>query len=437
MYALMNHTITEDDAADLIVRQNDVADDNGRWDTDTEAKQDDFPSGSFVVELYRNATAENGGNGTDQYNARGNNDQSYFDWQYKPVITFPSIPLYNAYEFSDLGPKNWEINWDEIDWGEVIEAERERSEAVRAGRNNLLRSLQERISSFFGAIIKKVGSNFVNLMAALYQSGQGYRTEMNQEFLSIWEGQLIERAEELQSMIEDNKNQPNYHSQRSIDAQIAAVIEAQTKVNIMRRILDEKIQENATAATYILGDELAKSAEKDLEKAKKDLGTFGQFAVDVGVKAGESAADSLIAAVIGTSALTVGAARAFGEGIGESYNFGASYEESTLYAAERAATNIALNTVKENMTSIFSPFKSYFSDDDVAAVITNISEWLENTTVGKIALSGLESGGEDFLEGILKPILQQATYDKKSIYDVEEGVRSALISMVSEIMNSI
>ena len=197
----------------------------------------------------------------------------------------------------------------------------------------------------------------------------------------------------------------------------------------------EKSDKAVADKAYRKADQLAESASKDISKAKQGLGKAGQFAVDVGVAGVQMGGDMALGALTGGSALPSMFVRGVGSAAQEARQSGASYGQQLGYGLGSGALSVAT----EKISNVADPFKKAFGAglaDKAAGKL--MSKFGESTAVqimsslakrpaGKLALSMISEGGEEFLEDVVQPILQRATYDPSAKFDWSGALYDAAV----------
>ena len=136
--------------------------------------------------------------------------------------------------------------------------------------------------TFLGGAKNSLASD-VNAGAAIYDLTQGGRDTMFSEYQSAYEDGLNHARRDLAQL-------------RAIRASAQDIAGQQAIVDDYRRKLDAmsragEAQRGATQAAYRLADDIKKSAEKSISKAKDGLGYIGKTAVDTGAKLTEIGID--------------------------------------------------------------------------------------------------------------------------------------------------
>ena len=153
---------------------------------------------------------------------------------------------------------------------------------------------------------------------------------------------------------------------------------------------------------YRKADELAASAEKDLNRAKAGAGTLGRILVDAGASMTQTGLDA-IPSILSGGALGMApfAVRAFGGAAQQARQDGADYKGQLLYGTASAAKEV----FTEKMFNIAMPFAKAYGggalDDVVERGIRSAVDKFAKTEAGKKALgSALTFGAGAVGEGL-------------------------------------
>ena len=158
---------------------------------------------------------------------------------------------------------------------------------------------------------------------------------------------------------------------------------------------------------------LSTSAQQDIQEAKQGLGKVGSFLVDTGVAGAQMLGDIAVGAVTGGSALPAMFVRSAGSSAQEASEAGGSLGQQVAYGLGSGALSVAT----EKLLNVSAPFKKAFGTGVLDDAITKATGKLGSTTLGKVALSAISEGGEEFAEALVQPLLKMATYDKEAVYD--------------------
>ena len=174
---------------------------------------------------------------------------------------------------------------------------------------------------------------------------------------------------------------------------------------------------------YQKADRLSQSSAADVAQAKEGLGPVGQFAVDLGVQGVQMAGDVAASAVIPGAGLALMTARSAGSSAQRARQAGATYGQQLAYGLGSGALSLAT----EKISNVASPFKKAFGGGVLDNAISGALAKMNNSTAGRVALSMISEGGEEFIEDIFQPILQRATYDPSARFDLSEALYDAAV----------
>ena len=174
---------------------------------------------------------------------------------------------------------------------------------------------------------------------------------------------------------------------------------------------------------YQKADRLSQSSAADVAQAKKGLGPVGQFAVDLGVQGVQMAGDVAASAVIPGAGLALMTARSAGSSAQRARQAGANYNQQLAYGLGSGALSLAT----EKISNVASPFKKAFGGGVLDNAISGALSKLNNSAAGRVALSMISEGGEEFIEDIFQPILQRATYDPSARFDLSDALYDAAV----------
>ena len=183
---------------------------------------------------------------------------------------------------------------------------------------------------------------------------------------------------------------------------------------------------------YQVADRLAESGQKDAEEAKRGLGSFGQFAVDVGVGGAQLAGDIGAGRLTGLGPMALMMVRSFGSAAQQARKDGASAQDAARYGLASAAVEAATEKISSLGKFSTEAFGSGAVDDILNGVVGAV-ERLGKTEAGRAVLNRVASTGvgflaegfEEFISGIADPILQKASYGKE-MPEIKETVADAL-----------
>lgn len=186
---------------------------------------------------------------------------------------------------------------------------------------------------------------------------------------------------------------------------------------------------------YQKADRLSQSSAADVAQAKEGLGRVGQFAVDLGVQGVQMAGDVAASAVLPGAGLALMTARSAGSSAQQARQAGANYNQQLAYGLGSGALSLGTEKIS-NVSKLFQ--KAFGRGLAEKAASKLIAKFGENTAVqvmsdlakrpaGKLALSMISEGGEEFLEDYAQPFLQRATYDPSARFDLSEALYDAAV----------
>jgi hypothetical protein len=174
---------------------------------------------------------------------------------------------------------------------------------------------------------------------------------------------------------------------------------------------------------YQTADRLSQSSAADVAQAKEGLGPVGQFAVDLGVQGVQMAGDVAASAVIPGAGLALMTARSAGSSAQRARQSGATYAQQLAYGLGSGALSLAT----EKISNVASPFKKAFGGGVLDNAINGALSKLNNSAAGRVALSMISEGGEEFLEDVFQPVLQRATYAPSARFDLSDALYDAAV----------
>lgn len=174
---------------------------------------------------------------------------------------------------------------------------------------------------------------------------------------------------------------------------------------------------------YQKADRLSQSSAEDVAQAKEGLGPVGQFAVDLGVQGVQMAGDVAASAVLPGAGLALMTARSAGSSAQRARQAGATYGQQLAYGLGSGALSLAT----EKISNVASPFKKAFGGGVLDNAISGALSKLNNSAAGRVALSMISEGGEEFIEDIFQPVLQRAIYDPSARFDLSEALYDAAV----------
>ena len=283
-----------------------------------------------------------------------------------------------------------------------------------------------RVKNIVTGAAKSTGSAFTNL-GGLMAEGAGYlNTRIANNDAAGEQMGAIQAIKDYNTMLQNGKwadgKALTADDRKKIQTYIAA---NQRKIdaheNYTRSV--EKSDKAVADKAYQKADRLSQSSAADVAQAKKGLGPVGQFAVDLGVQGVQMAGDVAASAVIPGSGLALMMARSAGSSAQRARQAGATYVQQLAYGLGSGALSLAT----EKISNVASPFKKAFGGGVLDNAISGALTKLNNSAAGRVALSMISEGGEEFIEDIFQPVLQRATYDPSARFDLSEALYDAAV----------
>ena len=283
-----------------------------------------------------------------------------------------------------------------------------------------------RVKNIVTGATKSAGSAFTNLGGVLAE-GAGYlNTRIANNNAAGEQMGAIQAIKDYNTMLRNGKwadgKALTADDRKKIRTYIAA---NQRKIdahkNYTRSV--EKSDKAVADKAYQKADRLSKSSAADVAQAKKGLGPVGQFAVDLGVQGVQMAGDVAASAMIPGAGLALMTARSAGSSAQRARQAGATYGKQLAYGLGSGALSLAT----EKISNVASPFKKAFGGGVLDNAISGALSKLNNSSAGRVALSMISEGGEEFIEDIFQPVLQRATYDPSARFDLSEALYDAAV----------
>ena len=273
-----------------------------------------------------------------------------------------------------------------------------------------------------GAAKQSVGGLSAGISTA-YEAGQPGRSAQNEAFRQEQQERYDRAKREYEAMQAANRTKPGSWSEGDLESARNIMEDARRKGEAMGLVIDEQIQQKAATAARDFSRDVMASGGKYVEKAKTGLTGAGKFAVDVGVGAAQLAGDALLGAITAGGSLAPLALRTFGSGAEEARAEGATLGQQLAYGAGSAALGVAA----EKLFSVSKPFKKMFGPGLLDNAVAKALGRMGQTPTGKLALSAISEGGEEFLEAVFQPVLQRATYNKDATFDLGDALYQAAV----------
>lgn len=295
-----------------------------------------------------------------------------------------------------------------------------------------------RVGKVISGAAKSTGSAFTNLGGVLAE-GAGY---LNTRIANQNAGESLQSdhdaVKRYEKMLRDVK-WANGKPMTAADVKQVQSYLASAKRRIAAHEGYTKAVEQSDKAVadkaYQKADRLSQSSAADVAQAKEGLGPVGQFAVDLGVQGVQMAGDVAASAVLPGAGLALMTARSAGSSAQRARQAGATYNQQLAYGLGSGALSLGTEKIS-NVSKLFQ--KAFGRGLAEKAASKLIAKFGENTAVqvmsdlakrpaGRLALSMISEGGEEFLEDYAQPFLQRATYDPSARFDLSEALYDAAV----------
>ena len=295
-----------------------------------------------------------------------------------------------------------------------------------------------RVGKVISGAAKSTGSAFTNLGGVLAE-GAGY---LNTRIANQNAGESLQSdhdaVKRYEKMLRDVK-WANGKPMTAADVKQVQSYLASAKRRIAAHEGYTKAVEQSDKAVadkaYQKADRLSQSSAADVAQAKEGLGPVGQFAVDLGVQGVQMAGDVAASAVLPGAGLALMTARSAGSSAQRARQAGATYNQQLAYGLGSGALSLGTEKIS-NVSKLFQ--KAFGRGLAEKAASKLIPKFGENTAVqvmsdlakrpaGRLALSMISEGGEEFLEDYAQPFLQRATYDPSARFDLSEALYDAAV----------
>ena len=327
-------------------------------------------------------------------------------------------------------------------------AKKKEAEAEETGK----KSLWERIKGFFTrdraknigeAAISGTAAGYTGMERALYEAGQTGRTARYEEDRREAEEELARAKRDYQQLLELYNGDT---SNRDVKSAQYVVDKWQREVDAYSRVIDDQVQQKATAATSELTHSLEQRSQKATEKAKEGLGTVGKIGVDAAVNILQMGGDALVGGAVGgfgkgadlalrkSASLAAMVSRVFGQGASEAEQAGATLGQQLAYGTTTAGIEYFTEKLFDGLAGLYGAGSA---DNITEAVIRRAA----STPAGQNALRFILNMNEEGLEEVVSDILTPAAkmiYNGKNIgesyrenFNIVDTLYSYLIGAVA------
>lgn len=327
-----------------------------------------------------------------------------------------ATPAVSAGEKKTGGKQEYKSGGVTLTVTEQVEKRQNSYVPARKNQESEAPSLTDRLVSILAGAGKSYAADLGAAAGAAVQAGQ-YNT--TRELRTQYEAQ----RRRYEQMLADNEATPGKWSDRVLEGirtdmeRTAGMLESGQKA-----IAESGLVKGATKLRESSGA-LRTSSQEDIERGKQGVGAAGQFLVDVGVAGGQLAADMGANLLLPGAGMALMGARAFGSEADAAQAKGATLDQQVMAGLGSAAISMAV----EKIANVAKPFRKAFGAGVLDDAITRATGKLSQSAAGKVALSALAEGGEEFVEAVLQPVLQRATYDPEASFDLGEALYQAAI----------
>ena len=283
-----------------------------------------------------------------------------------------------------------------------------------------------RVKNIVTGATKSTGSSFTNL-GGLMAEGAGY---LNTRIANQNAGASLQSDHDAVKRYEKMLRDVKWANGKAMTAadvkQVQSYLAAAKRRIAAHEGYTKAVEQSDKAVAdkaYQKADRLSQSSAADVAQAKEGLGPVGQFAVDLGVQGVQMAGDIAASAVIPGAGLALMTARSAGSSAQQARQAGASYNQQLAYGLGSGALSLAT----EKISNVASPFKKAFGGGVLDNAISGALAKMNNSTAGRVALSMISEGGEEFIEDIFQPVLQRATYDPSARFDLSDALYDAAV----------
>ena len=283
-----------------------------------------------------------------------------------------------------------------------------------------------RVGKVISGAAKSTGSAFTNL-GGLMAEGAGY---LNTRIANQNAGESLQSDHDAVKRYEKMLRDVKWANGKAMTAadvkQVQSYLAAAKRRIAAHEGYTKAVEQSDKAVAdkaYQKADRLSQSSAADVARAKEGLGPVGQFAVDLGVQGVQMAGDIAASAALPGAGLALMTARSAGSSAQQARQAGATYNQQLVYGLGSGALSLAT----EKISNVATPFKKAFGGGVLDNAISGALAKLNNSAAGRVALSMISEGGEEFIEDIFQPILQRATYDPSARFDLSEALYDAAV----------
>lgn len=281
-----------------------------------------------------------------------------------------------------------------------------------AGKKNENQSVFSRAGKTVTGGLKGSLAGNMDAMGVAYQAGQGGRTQRNTAALKNAQWAVARAkyaydtdktsasAAELDNALKQMKAYATVLGDGAYDQALKAAYDASGRIGTadLNKLYESLgkvnvdtstgVQQKATKASRDLALQVQQSGSRDIEAAKKGVGTFGQMVIDAGASMAQMGGDLAVNALLGTpGSMMPFATRAFGGATMQAREGGGDLKQQIAYGAVQAGKEV----LTEKMFNMALPFAKAYGggalDDVTQRAIQTAVDKLGKTAAGKRALN--------------------------------------------------
>lgn len=283
-----------------------------------------------------------------------------------------------------------------------------------------------RVANTIAGAVKSVASQYTNTAGMAVKGAQELNTLASGTAQKVQAAQdnIARYQQEIQTLRRNGTltNESLAHLNQLISVNNRAIQAANGNLEAQNAGTEAGVQSlNQTA------DKLQTAANANIATAKQGLGTIGSALVDIGVTGTQMATDAVASALTGGNALIPMFIRSFGGGAQQAREAGAAAGTQALYGLGSGV----IETATERMFNVAAPFKKMygegFLDSEIKKAVAKISEGAVGRALLTAGASAAGEGFEEFVAGLIYPVLQRATYDPSAKFDLGSSLYEAVI----------
>lgn len=259
---------------------------------------------------------------------------------------------------------------------------------------------------FAGTSLERLGSD-VGAMRGLYEAGQKGRTAQYQQAYDELQPQIARAQTAYDEM-------RKLYGEAGATAEYNALKDLQQKSDAYKKVLDENIQQRATAATSEMANSLAETGGAKLEEAKQGLSPIGRLGVDA-ASAGLNMLYDAALGRFGGSALTNAAMglRSFGQTAQAAEASGADIDRQIGAGAAAAAKTVITNGLVDGLAGLYGKGAA---DDIIEMAVGKLGKTDAGRNALRVLAKSAGEGVEELVDAKLDPLVSL-------IYDNGEALK--------------